>query len=79
MNQQIIFNDDMSFDDEKKECSFTGLIAGERVTILIKAKDIVAFTNTVKFDFECQVEEWLENNEPPTNRKIELVYAQSNL
>jgi hypothetical protein len=79
MNQQIIFNDDMSFDDEKNECRFTGLIAGERVTILIKAKDIVAFTNTVTFDFECQVEEWLENNEPPTNRKIELVYTQSNL
>ena len=54
---------------------FTGLIAGERVTILIKAKDVIELTNSVKFDFECQVEEWLEDNEPPTNRKIELVYS----
>ncbi|NQZ88592.1 MAG: hypothetical protein HRT54_13555 [Colwellia sp.] len=74
MNQQIIFNDDMSFDYEKRECVFTGLVSGERITIFIKAKDIIELTNAVKFDFECQVEEWLEDNEPPTNRKIQLVY-----
>jgi len=74
MNQQIIFNDDMSFDYEKRECIFTGLVSGERVTIFIKAKDIIELTNAVKFDFECQVEEWLEDNEPPMNRKIKLVY-----
>ncbi|MFT5295967.1 MAG: hypothetical protein ACI9YH_001983 [Colwellia sp.] len=75
MNQQIIFNDDMTFDHEKGKCCFTGLIAGERVNILIKAKNVIEFTDSVKFDFECQVEEWLEDNEPPTNRKIELVYT----
>ena len=75
MNQQIIFNDDMTFDHEIGQCCFTGLIAGERVTILIKAIDVIELTNSLKFDFECQVEEWLEDNEPPTNRKIELVYV----
>jgi len=75
MNQQIIFNDDMSFDYEKRECVFTGLVSGEHVTIFIKAKDIIELTNAVKFDFECQVEEWLEDNELPTNRKIKLVYT----
>ena len=75
MNQQIIFNDDMSFDYENRECSFTGLVAGERITILIKARDVIELTNAVKFDFECLVEEWLEGNEPLPNQKIELLYT----
>jgi hypothetical protein len=74
MNQQIIFNDDMTFDHEKRQCCFTGLIAGERVTIFIKTKNSKELSESLKFDFECQVEEWLEDNEPPMNRKIELVY-----
>ena len=75
MNQQIIFNDDMTFDSNKRECVFTGLVSGERVTIIIKAKNVIELTNTVKFDFECQVEEWLEDNEPPMNQKIEVLYT----
>ena len=43
MNQQIIFNDDMTFDHEKGQCFFTGLIAGERVTISIKTKNSILF------------------------------------
>jgi hypothetical protein len=74
MNQQIIFNDDMTFDHEKGQCCFTGLIAGERVTISIKTKNSIELSESLKFDFECQVEEWLEDNEPPMNRQIELVY-----
>jgi hypothetical protein len=74
MNQQIIFNDDMTFDHEKGQCCFTGLIAGERVTIIVEAIDSVELTDALKFDLECQVEEWLEENEPPMNRKIELEY-----
>jgi len=72
MNQQILFNDDMTFDNNSQTYMFTGLLSGERVTISIKTAHPLPLTDTLKFDLECQVEEWLEDNEPPENGEITL-------
>jgi hypothetical protein len=74
MNQQILFNDDVAFDDKSHVWVFTGLLSGERVTISIKTENTLPLNEALKFDFECQVEEWLEDNEPPMNGKIDLLY-----
>lgn len=74
MNQQILFNDDITFDDNNLEYMFTGLFSGERVTIRIKTENPLMLNDALKFDFECQVEEWLEENEPSDNGEITLFY-----
>ncbi len=74
MNQQILFNDDMTFDDNSLEYMFTGLFSGERITIRIKSENLFPLNDALKFDFECQVEEWLEENEPSGNGEIILFH-----
>ena len=74
MNQQILFNDDIAFNDCSQEYIFTGLLSGERVTIKIKTETPLPLDDALKFDFECQVEEWLEENEPPDNGEIVLFH-----
>jgi hypothetical protein len=74
MNQQIIFNDDIFFDESQQGWVFTGLLSGERLTILIKSKQNTILTDELKFDLEESVEEWLEEHEPPTSSRIELEY-----
>jgi len=74
MNQQILFNDDIAFDENQQAWNFTGLLAGERITITIKTESTLKLTDELRFNFEDQVEEWLEDNEPPENCKIELLY-----
>jgi len=74
MNQQIIFNDDICFDDNQQGWVFTGLLSGERINILVQSNKHTELNNELKFDLEELIEEWLEENEPPTNNKIELVY-----
>ena len=74
MNQQILFNDDMVFDDNSQTYLFTGLLSGERVTISIKTENPLPLNDGLKFDLECHVEEWLEENEPPENSEITLFY-----
>ncbi|MBA6231473.1 MULTISPECIES: hypothetical protein [unclassified Colwellia] len=75
MNQQIIFNDDISFDDSEKGWVFTGLLSGERISILIKCKKHDELTDELKFNLEEIIEEWLEDNEPLSGSRIEVVYT----
>jgi hypothetical protein len=75
MNQQIIFNDDISFDNSEKGWVFTGLLSGERISILIKCKKRDELTDELKFNLEEIIEEWLEDNEPLSGSRIELVYS----
>jgi len=74
MNQQILFNDDIVFDDKSNAWVFTGLLSGERVTISIRSANHLPLSDSLKFDFECQVEEWLEDNEPLENGEIALFH-----
>jgi hypothetical protein len=74
MNQQIIFNDDIAFDNKLQKWSFSGLFAGERIKIIIEDKACHQLNDKLKFDLEADVEEWLEDNEPPIDGEIHLLY-----
>lgn len=75
MNQAILFNDDIHFDEGQNVWSFTGLMSGQKVTIFIKQsypdKNLV-ITDCVRFDWEEAVEIWLEKYEPDLNNEIHL-------
>ena len=73
MNQQILFNDDMVFDREQQAWVFTGLLSGERITIIIEVEEPLPLNEELRFDFEYLVEEWLEDNEPSMNGEIHLL------
>jgi len=60
MNQQIIFNDDICFDDSRQGWVFTGLLSGERINILVQSNKHTELNNELKFDLEELIEEWLE-------------------
>ncbi|AOW77196.1 hypothetical protein A3Q34_10250 [Colwellia sp. PAMC 20917] len=74
MNQQIIFNDDITYDDNQKGWIFSGLLSGERINILIKCTKHNVMSDSLKFDLEEIVEEWLDANEPLPESRIELYY-----
>ncbi|TWX49169.1 hypothetical protein [Colwellia hornerae] len=74
MNQQIIFNDDITYDKNQKGWVFSGLLSGERIDILIKCEQHNVLSDALKFDLEVIVEEWLDVNEPLPESRIELDY-----
>ncbi len=74
MNQQILFNDDIYIDYRKQVCTFSGLLGGERISINVIMKEQVELNDDLRFNIENLVEEWLEENEPPLDGKIELLY-----
>lgn len=70
MNQAILFNDDLTFDKQYDAYRFTGLLAGEVITIYfhsMQLKNLNEVDNCTKFDLEEVVELWLEKNEPEGN------------
>ncbi|NQY64640.1 MAG: hypothetical protein HRT38_13070 [Alteromonadaceae bacterium] len=75
MNQSILFNDDIYFDEKKSAWFFTGFLDGAPVTVQIKEKYHqrgLVITDSVKFDWEDVVENWLEDHEPNEDRVIVL-------
>ena len=67
MNQAILFNDDLAFDNEQDAWCFTVLLSGQSVTIYfhsMQLKRLDEIDNCTKFDLEEIVELWLERNEP---------------
>jgi len=67
VNQSILFNDDLSFDEQQQAWKFTGLMAGEQLTIFIHSYQLRQMTEIdqcTKFDLEEITELWLEKNEP---------------
>ena len=76
MNQSILFNDDVVFDQSMNAWQFTGLISGELVKIIIQAS-VEPYQEQLpaskKLDWEMDVEEWLEDNEP--EQGIILLYS----
>ena len=70
MNQSIIFNNDISFDEERHAWTFTGLLGGDLITVVIDEKyhsRALPVTDEKKFDWEILVETWLEEFEPVGN------------
>ncbi|ALO33302.1 hypothetical protein CMT41_00145 [Colwellia sp. MT41] len=67
MNQAILFNDDLVFDDEQDAWCFTALLSAQVMTIYfhsMQLKNLAKIDNCTKFDLEEIVELWLEKNEP---------------
>ncbi|WP_440877416.1 hypothetical protein [Thalassotalea sp. PLHSN55] len=67
MNQAIIFNDDLAFDNERHAWIFTGMLSGSVIKIVIDEKyhpKESHVDDTVKFDWEAAAEDWLAKYEP---------------
>ncbi|WP_286270779.1 hypothetical protein [Thalassotalea hakodatensis] len=67
MNQAILFNDDLVFNQEKNVWCMTGLQAGELITIYFHSpnlKHLASIDQCTKYDLEEITELWLEKNEP---------------
>jgi len=65
MNQAIIINDDYKYIHENQHWQCTAMLSGEKVLIKI-VSDISPneLKQETKFDWECEIEDWLESNEP---------------
>lgn len=66
MNQEILFNDDMLFDEQQDAWRFSALLSGQLITIYLHSlqlKLLGTIDNGTKFDLEEIVELWLENHE----------------
>lgn len=67
MNQSVLFNDDLVFDNHHDAWRQTGLLAGERVTVYyhsFELKQLAHIDSCTKYDLEEITELWLEDNEP---------------
>lgn len=69
MNQAILLNDDLSYDG--KYWRLSGLLSGQRIDIVVTTKQS-SYSDTLKFDIEMAVEDWLEDNEPDNSSTIEI-------
>jgi len=67
LNQAILFNDDLIFDEQQDAWCFTALLSGQLITIYfhsMQLKLLGEIDSCTKFDLEEIVELWLEKNEP---------------
>ena len=66
MNQSILFNDDLTFDEEQDAWRLTGLVSGQLITIYYHSPQLkhqVSIDQCTKYDLEEVAELWLEKNE----------------
>jgi len=67
VNQAILFNDDLMFNNQHGAWCITALLSGQSVTIYFHSMELSRLNeidNCTKFDLEEIVELWLEKNEP---------------
>lgn len=67
MNQNILFNDDLTFDKKQDAWCFTALLSAQVITVYfhsMQLKRLEEIDSCTKFDLEEIVELWLEKNEP---------------
>lgn len=67
MNQSIIFNNDLKFDNELAVWHMSGLISGQLVTVYFHSMELAQLTqidNCTQYDLEEVTELWLEKHEP---------------
>lgn len=66
MNQAILFNDDLTFDQKYKCWRLSGVVSGQLVTIFYQSMSLSRLDkidNCTKYDLEEVAELWLEKNE----------------
>ena len=71
MNQATLFNDDHTYIKGKELWHFTGLMSGSLINIYI-ASSKPTISQADKFDWEENVADWIEDNEPDDNNDIWL-------
>lgn len=67
MNQAILFNDDLAFDEASQAWKMSGILAGELILVYFHSptlKHTVSIDNCMKYDLEEITELWLEQHEP---------------
>lgn len=67
MNQSILFNDDINFNQQHQAWSFTGQFLGQCVIIYFHSPQLTRLSEIstcIKYDLEEAAELWLEKNEP---------------
>lgn len=67
MNQAVLFNDDLVFDDAQDAWRLTAQVSGQQMTIYFHSAQLKQLENVdscTKFDLEEIAELWLERNEP---------------
>lgn len=73
MNQVFILNDDIIYNKVEKVWQCSGLLGGHllKVTIqsILKPNQL---TQSIKFDWETEIEKWLEKNEIDENNTITI-------
>lgn len=62
MNQAILFNDDLTLISEGK-WQLSGFYQGELLEFQILSA-VTELNNDIIFDWEAQIEDWLDDNEP---------------
>lgn len=75
MNQSILLNNNLRFIDSKNVWVLTGFYQSQNVVIYISVKKLAkdsVVSESVIFDIEADIEEYLENNEPDDNGDIWL-------
>lgn len=73
MNQAILFNDDLVFDEGRNAWVFSGLLEGNLLQIVIEEKyhsRITPVEDSIRFDWESKVEDWLKQYEPVGNEIV---------
>lgn len=77
MNQQILINDDIHFDDTRNCLVFTAMVSGMLVSCVIATAlpRELAFTHfkAHQFDYEMQAEQLIEDEAYSAQGEIELV------
>lgn len=66
MNQNILFNDDFTFDKKHDAWCFTALLSAQVITVYFHSMQLnrlEEIDSCTKFDLEEVVELWLEKNE----------------
>lgn len=75
MNQALLLNSDLAFNEELDAWQLTGFYQSRGLTIFISsvklARDI-EITSDLLLDLEADIEDWLEDNEPDDNDQIWL-------
>jgi len=69
MNQAILLNDDLTYTGDSWR--LTGLASGQLITITVYTNQ-TDYTDSLKFDIEMAIEDWLEDHEPDDCSAIEL-------
>ena len=65
MNQAILFNDDLTL-VESGLWQLSGFYQGELLVFQLRSP-LTEVNDQIKLDWEMQIEDWLEDNEPAQN------------